>query len=154
MSTISTPPGPAAAVAERLLERGESLRSLPEAEREQLLGELLARMPDLAAAGRGADNGSTRRALVLEKDPEVVLSLKGWLQFRSWPGGWPLTLLEAAGRLWVGAPDSSFFSVDPFRSAKGPAPVPGRPLWPEARSVRVRARSAGPWLVSPARRCP
>jgi hypothetical protein len=102
---------------------------------------------DLPAASQGADNGSARRTLVLEKEPHVVLSLKGWMQFRSRPGSWPLTLLEAAGRLWVGAPDGSYFSVDPFRMPRGPAPVCGEPLWREAPSVRLRARSAGPWLI-------
>jgi hypothetical protein len=102
---------------------------------------------DLPAARGPADNGTARRGLALEKDRQVVLSLKGWLQFRPWPGGWPLTLLEAGGRLWVGAPDSSYLSVDPFLPARGPAPVSGGPLWPEAAPLRLRARAAGPWLV-------
>lgn len=102
---------------------------------------------DLAAAGHGADNGSVRRSLMLENDPQIVLSLKGWMQFRSWSGGWPLTLHEAAGRLWIAAPDSSLLSVDPFRSTQKTAPVSSEPLWPDARGLRVRAVSAGPWLV-------
>jgi hypothetical protein len=49
-SAESTSLGPGTAVAERFLETADSLPSLSEPERGRLLGDLLARLPDLAAA--------------------------------------------------------------------------------------------------------
>ncbi len=103
----------------------------PDWARDAWLRDLLARPAE--SAGR-LELDAAEPVVCLEDDPG-----------RAHGDRTVIELGETAGRVWLGIGEGWLLLVDPF--ARGQPPLLARQLWLGDGNLRVRARSAGVWLV-------